>query len=68
MAEVTVEVSGRDVRITNPNRVVFPDQGWTKMQVVDHFIRCGVGALRGVSNRPTMLKRSGCLATTSSVL
>jgi len=57
MAEVTVEVAGREVRITSPDRVVFPEQGWTKMDVVDHFVLCREGALRGVYDRPTMLKR-----------
>lgn len=57
MSDVTVDVGGREVRISSPDRVVFPDQGWTKIDVVDHFVLCGPGALRGVYNRPTMLKR-----------
>jgi len=36
---------------------VFPQQGWTKLDVVEHFLLCAPGALRGVANRPTMLKR-----------
>ena len=57
MSDVTVAAGGREVRISSPDRVVFPDQGWTKIDVVDHFVLCGPGALRGVYNRPTMLKR-----------
>ena len=57
MGDVTVEAGGREVRITSPDRVVFPEQGWTKLDVVNHFVLCGEGALRGVHNRPTMLKR-----------
>lgn len=57
MGDVTVEAGGREVRISSPERVVFPDQGWTKLDVVNHFVLCGPGALRGVYNRPTMLKR-----------
>lgn len=57
MADVTVDAAGREVRITSADRVVFPVQGWTKLDIVNHFILCGEGALRGVSNRPTMLKR-----------
>ena len=57
MAEATVEAGGREVRITSPDRVVFPDQGWTKLDIANHFVLCGEGALRGVYNRPTMLKR-----------
>ena len=36
---------------------MFPERGWTKLDVVEHFLMCGEGALRGVRNRPTMLKR-----------
>ncbi|MGE0707777.1 MAG: DNA polymerase domain-containing protein [Planctomycetota bacterium] len=55
--EVLVEAAGREVRISSPGKVVFPDQGWTKLDVVEHFLRCGEGALRGVRNRPCSLKR-----------
>jgi DNA ligase D-like protein (predicted polymerase) len=55
--EVVVEAGGRQVRISSPDRVIFPGRGWTKLDVVNHFVLCGEGALRGVYNRPTMLKR-----------
>lgn len=54
---VTVEVDGEEVRISSPGRVVFPDQGWTKLDVVEHFVMVAPGAARGISRRPTMLKR-----------
>ena len=56
-AEAFVEVSGREIRISSPERVMFPETRWTKLDVVNHFVRCASGALRGVYNRPTMLKR-----------
>ena len=55
--ETTVEIAGEEVRISSPSRVVFPQRGWTKLDVVSHFAVCAEGALRGVANRPTMLKR-----------
>lgn len=55
--ETTVEVEGEQVRISSPDRVVFPDRGWTKMDVVDHFLIVAEGAARGIRGRPTMLKR-----------
>ncbi len=55
--EVHVEASGREVRISSPDKVVFPDQGWTKLDVVEHFLMCDEAALRGVQNRPVSLKR-----------
>jgi DNA ligase D-like protein (predicted polymerase) len=56
-SETHVAAAGRRIRISSPDRVVFPQQGWTKLDVVEHFLLCGPGALRGVANRPTMLKR-----------
>jgi bifunctional non-homologous end joining protein LigD len=53
----TVSVGGEDVRVSSADRVVFPDQGWTKLDVIEHFVEVGPGALRGISGRPTMLKR-----------
>lgn len=55
--ETYVHADGVPVRISNPGKVVFPETGWTKLDVVGHFVMCGEGALRGVYNRPTMLKR-----------
>jgi DNA ligase D-like protein (predicted polymerase) len=52
-----VEAAGREIRISSPDKVMFPDQGWTKLDVIEHFAMCAEAALRGVANRPTMLKR-----------
>ena len=52
-----VEAGGEEVRITSPNRVVFPQQGWTKLDVARHFAAVAEGCLRGVYGRPTMMKR-----------
>ncbi len=53
----TVEVGGEEVRVSSPERVVFPRQGWTKLDVVEHFVVVAEGAIRGIAGRPTMLKR-----------
>lgn len=55
--ETHVEVGSERVRISSPGRVVFPEQGWTKLDVVEHFVTVAQGAARGIHNRPTMLKR-----------
>ncbi|NNF69806.1 MAG: hypothetical protein HKN01_08560, partial [Acidimicrobiia bacterium] len=57
MSETTVEVGGEPFRISSPDKVMFPDHGWTKLDVVDHFLMCVDGALRGVRDRPVLLKR-----------
>jgi DNA ligase D len=52
-----VEVDGRTVRVSNPDKVFFSARGETKLDLVRYYIAVGDGALRGVYERPTMLKR-----------
>ena len=53
----TVDVGGEEVRISSPDKVMFPAHGWTKLDVAEHFATCVEGALRNVRNRPCLLKR-----------
>ncbi len=55
--ETHVEVDGVAVRISSPGRVVFPTQGWTKLDVVKHFLRVAPGVGRVMADRPSHLKR-----------
>jgi bifunctional non-homologous end joining protein LigD len=52
-----LEVAGREVTITNPDKVFFPDTGITKFDLVRYYISVADGALRGVGGRPMALKR-----------
>jgi bifunctional non-homologous end joining protein LigD len=52
-----VEVAGREVKVTNPDRVVFADGGHTKLDLVRYYLAVADGALRGVAGRPMILKR-----------
>ena len=52
-----VEVDGRKVRISNPDKVFFSARGETKLDLVRYYLAVGAGALRGVRERPTVLKR-----------
>lgn len=54
---VELEVDGRVVTITSPDRVVFPARGETKLDLARYYLAVGPGALRGVYLRPTVLKR-----------
>lgn len=54
---ITVEIGGEEVKVSSPGRVVFPEQGWTKLDVIEHFLLVAEGAVRGITRRPTMLKR-----------
>jgi bifunctional non-homologous end joining protein LigD len=52
-----LEVAGHEVKITNPDRVVFVDGGHTKLDLVRYYVAVADGALRGVVGRPMILKR-----------
>jgi DNA ligase D-like protein (predicted polymerase) len=53
----TVEVAGREVTITNPDKVFYPRTGHTKMDLVRYYLAVADGAIRGVCARPMALKR-----------
>jgi DNA ligase D-like protein (predicted polymerase) len=53
----TLEVAGREVIITNPDKVFFPKAGVTKLDLVSYYMAVAGGALRGVAGRPMALKR-----------
>src|SRR5574337_23250 len=53
----TVAVAGREVSISNPDKVYFPEAGYTKRDLVRYYLAVADGALRGVSGRPMALKR-----------
>src|SRR5256714_12325102 len=55
--EVVLEVAGRQVTISNPDKIFFPTTGHTKLDLVRYYIAVAEGALRGVSGRPMALKR-----------
>src|SRR6059036_1077763 len=52
-----LEIEGRQVTITNPDKVFFPKAGHTKMDLVRYYLAVADGALRGVRGRPMALKR-----------
>jgi DNA ligase D len=54
---VELEADGRTVRVSSPDRVVFPARGITKLQVVEFFLAVGDGILGALLHRPTTLER-----------
>jgi len=54
---VEVELGGRVVSVSNPEKVFFSARGETKLDLVLYYKAVGEGALRGVRERPTVLKR-----------
>jgi DNA ligase D-like protein (predicted polymerase) len=50
-------VCGRDVTISNPRKVLFPDAGYTKLDLVRYYLAVADGALGGAGGRPNVLVR-----------
>ena len=52
-----VHVAGYEVAVSNPRKVLFPDAGHTKLDLVRYYIAVADGALRAAGGRPNMLLR-----------
>ena len=52
-----VEVGERVVRISNPDRVYFPETGATKLDLVNYYLAVGPGIVNAIRERPCMLHR-----------
>jgi bifunctional non-homologous end joining protein LigD len=55
--QTVLEAAGREVVITNPDKIYFPKTGYTKLDVARYYAAVADGALRGIANRPIVLKR-----------
>lgn len=54
---VELEVGERTVRVTNPDKVLFPGIGATKLDLVRYYVAVGEGIVRALFERPTQLRR-----------
>jgi DNA ligase D-like protein (predicted polymerase) len=59
MAEVkkVLEIGGRRVAVSHPDKVLFPKHGYTKLDLVSYYLAVAEGALRGAGGRPNMMVR-----------
>ncbi len=55
-AEV-LEIDGREVHVSHPDKMVFPEPGITKLDLVKYYLAVADGAIRGIAGRPMVLKR-----------
>src|SRR3989442_14732931 len=55
--QIVLEAAGREVVITNPDKVFFPQAGHTKLDLARYYAAIAGGALRGIAGRPIVLKR-----------
>ncbi|MGZ4650949.1 MAG: DNA polymerase domain-containing protein [Kineosporiaceae bacterium] len=54
---LTLDVAGHEVTVTHPDRPLFPELGLSKGDLVRYYVAVADGALRGVAERPMILKR-----------
>jgi len=55
--ETFLEIEAQEVRVSSPDKIVFPEPGLTKLDVVTYYLSVAEGALRGAGGRPMVLKR-----------
>jgi len=48
---VILEIAGREVRLSNPDKVYFPKPGWTKRNLVDYYLAVADAALVHLRDR-----------------
>ena len=53
----TLTVNGREISVSNPSKVLFPQAGYTKRDLVNYYLAVADGALRGAGGRPNVLVR-----------
>ncbi len=54
---IEIEVDDRVVRVSNPDRVYFPESGATKLDLVEYYLAVGDGIVNALYERPCMLHR-----------
>jgi DNA ligase D len=59
--DTIVDAGGRDLRVSNPDRVIFPaterSRAVTKLDIVEYYLAVADGIMRALARRPTTLER-----------
>jgi len=50
-------VGDREIALSNPTKVLFPERGYTKLDLARYYLAVSDGALRGAAGRPNVLVR-----------
>ncbi len=53
----TVEIAGRELNLTNLEKVMYPEAGFTKAQIIDYYVRIAPYLLPHLKGRPLTMKR-----------
>lgn len=54
---VELAVAGRDVRVSSPDKIYFPQLGVTKLEVIEYYLTVADGLLAAIGERPTTMER-----------
>ncbi|MEV5123937.1 non-homologous end-joining DNA ligase [Streptomyces decoyicus] len=54
---VELDVAGRTVRLSHPDKTYYPERGFTKLDVAQYYLAVADGVLRGLRDRPTTMQR-----------
>jgi DNA ligase D-like protein (predicted polymerase) len=54
---VMINAAGREVAVTHPAKIFFPEAKITKLDLVEYYLAVADGALRGAGGRPNVLVR-----------
>jgi bifunctional non-homologous end joining protein LigD len=52
-----IDVCGQELRVSNPGKLFFPERKLTKLDLVNYYLECADAVVRGLRDRPTVLKR-----------
>jgi DNA ligase D len=63
---VDLEVAGRPMRVTSPDKVFFPERGETKLDLVEYYLAVEGPLMRAMGGRPVLMQRFPHGATGSS--
>ncbi|TMK67499.1 MAG: ATP-dependent DNA ligase [Actinobacteria bacterium] len=54
---MTLDLDGHEVRFTSPSKVVFPERGHTKLDLLEYYLAVADACIAHLRDRPTTLKR-----------
>ena len=55
--QAVIEANGRELRLSNPSKVFFPERKLTKMDLAQYHLECEEAIVRHLRERPTVMKR-----------
>jgi DNA ligase D len=54
---ITLEVAGREVRVSSPDKIYFPARNATKLDLIRYYLAVEEPVMRALGDRPVMLQR-----------